>query len=83
MSASRPDARAFAASGGATEDEVATLERGLDALAFLERSRDLADEPVEPPAGEAPPYGPRVPACEPSPGDRVRTGGRTHIERPG
>lgn len=52
MNTYRPDVREFAASRGATEDEIATLERGLDALAFLELSRALADEPVEAPAGE-------------------------------
>lgn len=64
MSGDRPDAREFAASRGTTEDEAAALERGLDALAFLELSRALADEPVEAPPDEA------APAGEPARGER-------------
>ncbi len=54
MSPGRLKARILAASGGGTQEDAATLERGLEALAFLERSRSLADEPVDPPEPAAP-----------------------------
>lgn len=54
MSQSRLLARLLAASGRGAQEDAATLERGLEALAFLERSRTLADEPVDPPEHTSP-----------------------------
>lgn len=74
MSAGRLNAREEPEPQDRTDDEAAALERGLEALAFLERSRELAAEPVDPAAGpldsQAPPGAarpqppcPRDPAC--------------------